>query len=202
MSKIWMSLAAGLVLVGLIGSPTARAAAPQPTSEDRILGKADAPITIFEYASFTCPHCADFDQNTLPKLKTDWIDTGKARLIYRDFPFDEGALKAAMLARCAPPEQFYGFVDVLFHSQKTWAVSRNVEEALGKFAKLGGMSDEAFAACMKNNSLKLQISTTEFQAQKDYGINSTPTFFINGTKVTGNLPYSEFEKALNQAMPK
>ncbi len=117
MSKIWTALAAVIVALGLAGAaPSLAQSTPQPLPDDRVLGKADAPVTIFEYASLTCPHCADFDEHTLPKLKADWIDTGKARLIFRDFPLDQAAVRAAQLARCAPPEQFYAFVDALFHS--------------------------------------------------------------------------------------
>jgi len=191
------------MVLGLVGvTPGFAQSTPQATPDDRILGKPDAPITIFEFASFTCPHCADFDANTLPKLKAEWIDTGKARLIFRDFPLDKDALKAAKLARCAPPEQFYNFVDALFRNQKTWAVSGNVDDALARMAKLGGMSDATVTACMNNEALALQISSTELQAKTDYGIESTPTFFINDTKLVGALPYDAFAKALNQAASK
>src|SRR5580693_4650089 len=150
MSKIWMALAAAVVTLGLVGAnPPGAQQPPQPTPDDRILGQPDAPITIFEVASLTCPHCADFDANMLPKLKADWIDTGKARLIFRDFPLDQAAVRAATLARCAPPEQFYAFVDALFHSQSNWATSGKIDTALSNLAKLAGMSDEQFAACMK-----------------------------------------------------
>jgi protein-disulfide isomerase len=203
MSKIWMALAAAVVTLGLVGAnPAGAQQAPQPTPDDRILGQADAPITIFEFASLTCPHCADFDANTLPKLKADWIDTGKARLIFRDFPLDQGAVRAATLARCAPPEQFYAFIDALFRSQASWAVSGKVETALGKLAKVAGMSDEQFAACMKDDALQKQVLNARLEAEQQYNIGSTPTFFINGTRLEGAQPYSQFEKVLNQAASK
>ena len=203
MSKIWMALGMALMAAGLAGaSPAGAQSAPQPTSDDRILGKPDAPITIFEYASLTCPHCAEFDRETLPKLKEAWLDTGKARLIFRDFPLDASALKAAMLARCAPPDQFYGFIDVLFRGQQSWAVSRDLDGSLGKLAKLGGLSDETFAACMKNDELQKKIVAERYQAEKEYGVDSTPTFFINGVKFVGAQPFPEFDKALAQAASK
>jgi len=203
MSKIWMALGMALMAAGLLGaSPAGAQSAPQPTSDDRILGKPDAPITIFEYASLTCPHCAEFDRETLPKLKETWLDTGKARLIFRDFPLDASALKAAMLARCAPPDQFYGFIDVLFRGQQSWAVSRDLDGSLGKLAKLGGLSDETFAACMKNDELQKKIVAERYQAEKEYGVDSTPTFFINGVKFVGAQPFPEFDKALAQAASK
>ncbi|HTZ79651.1 MAG TPA: DsbA family protein [Stellaceae bacterium] len=186
--------------VGLLGtSPAGAQSAPQPTPDDRILGKPDAPITIFEYASLTCPHCAEFDRETLPKLKESWIDTGKARLIFRDFPLDGTALKAAILARCSPPSEFYSFIDVLFRSQQSWAVSSDLNAALEKIAKLGGLSDETFNACMKNDDLQKQIVAERYQAEKQYGVDSTPTFFINGVKFVGAQPFSEFDKALQAA---
>jgi protein-disulfide isomerase len=181
-------------------------ALPKPTPggptagpDDRILGKADAPITIFEYASFTCPHCADFDANTLPKLRAAWLDTGKARLIFRDYPLDAAAVRAAMLARCAPPEQFYAFVDELFHSQMTWASGGKVEAALGKLAKLSGMSDDQFAACMKDEAGQKRVLDSRLEAEQTYKVESTPTFFVNGTQIVGAQPYAEFERVLNKA---
>jgi protein-disulfide isomerase len=174
MPKIWTALAAVVVALGLAGLPPSFAqSAPQPNPDDRILGKADAPVTIFEYASLTCPHCADFDENMLPKLKAEWIDTGKARLIFRDFPLDQAAVRAAILARCAPADQFYAFIDVLFRGQTNWAVGGKVDASLGKIAKLA--------------------------AEQQYKVESTPTFFINGVRVVGVKPYPEFEKILDQA---
>ena len=203
MPKIWIALAAMVVILGFAGAtPGFAQSTPEPKPDDRILGKPDAPITIFEYASLTCPHCADFDQNMLPKLKAEWIDTGKARLIFRDFPLDPAAVRAAMLARCAPPDQFYAFIDALFHSQRNWGVSGNVDEPLGKLAKVAGMSDEQFAACMKDEAVQKRVLDSRLEAEQQYKVESTPTFFINGVRVVGVQPYPEFEKALNQAASK
>src|SRR5690348_11098008 len=150
MREIWLALVAVLSLAGvapaLAQAPTKPAANAQqllaPTPQDRILGKADAPITIVEYASLTCPHCAHFDKDVLPKLKEKWIDSGKAKLILRDFPLDEPAMRAAMVARCAPPERFYPMVDTLFADQEKWAGSRDYRAALERLAKLAGVSDK------------------------------------------------------------
>ncbi len=200
MSKIWVSI--GLIVLALgvgPGLPVRAQApdqAPTQTAEDVVLGNADAPITIFEYASFTCPHCADFDRRTLPMLKEAWIDTGKARLIYRDFPLDEPALHASVLARCAPPAMFYGFVDVLFRNQENWARAPDVDAALGRLGKLGGLSGEKFDGCLRDQQFVNKILTERLQASQQYGVQSTPTFFINGRKLEGSLPYAEFDKAL------
>lgn len=174
-------------------------AGPPITADDRILGNPDAPITIVEFASLTCPHCADFDANTLPKLKADWIDTGKARLVFRDFPLDQAAVRAAMLARCAPPGQFYAFIDELFHTQNTWATGGKVETALGKMAKLSGMSDDQFAACMKDDAMQKRVLDSRLEAEQKYNVGSTPTFFVNGVEIVGAQPYAEFQNVLNKA---
>ena len=201
MSKIWsVFFFVGIVLcvAGATSSSAQETKLPEVQPQDRILGKADAPITIFEYASLDCPHCADFDQNTLPKLKAEWIDTGKARLVFRDFPLYEDAVRAAMLARCAPPEQFFPFVDALFQSQTVWATAQNVDGELAKLARLSGMSDDKFKACMSDSALENQVRASRLLGEQ-YGVKSTPTFFINGTKVEGSLPISSFEKVLSQA---
>src|SRR5918912_2490290 len=109
---------------------------------DRVLGKPGAPITIIEYASLTCPHCAHFDVDVLPKIKEKWIDTGKAKLVLRDFPLDEPAMRAAMVARCAPPDRFYPLADTFFAQQEHWAATRDYRASLEKLARLGGVSNK------------------------------------------------------------
>ena len=198
MRQIWLVLAAVASLtVGLAGA--ARAIEVPLNPDDRILGKADAPITIVEYASLTCPHCAAFARDTLPKIKAEWIDPGKAKLVFRDFPLDGSAVKASVLARCAPPEKFYGFIDVLFSSQESWARNPDPTPGLARIAKLGGMSEEQFNACMADNALQDRVLASRLTAEKEYKVESTPTFFINGTKLTGALPYEQFDEALKKA---
>ena len=198
MRQIWLVLAAVASLtVGLAGA--ARAIEVPLNPDDRILGKADAPITIVEYASLTCPHCAAFARDTLPKIKSEWIDPGKAKLVFRDFPLDGSAVKAAVLARCAPPDKFYGFIDVLFSSQESWARNPDPTPGLARIAKLGGMSEEQFNACMADSALQDKVLASRLTAEKEYKVESTPTFFINGTKLTGALPYEQFDEALKKA---
>ena len=198
MRQIWLVLAAVASLtVGLAGA--ARAIEVPLNPDDRILGKADAPITIVEYASLTCPHCAAFARDTLPKIKAEWIDPGKAKLVFRDFPLDGSAVKASVLARCAPPEKFYGFIDVLFSSQESWARNPDPTPGLARIAKLGGMSEDQFNACMADNALQDKVLASRLTAEKEYKVESTPTFFINGTKLTGALPYEQFDEALKKA---
>ena len=202
MREMWFCLLIVLSLGPLLPAPAQGAAgdaakdlAVQPS--DRVLGKADAPITIIEYASLTCPHCAHFENDVLPELKKKWIDTGKAKLILRDYPLDEPALRAAMIARCAPPDRFYAYVDTFFGSQEKWVTARDYRDALARLVKLGGMSRDEFDNCLKNTALENKIVEERLVASKELDVNSTPTFFINGTKFTGAPTVEEFDKALS-----
>jgi protein-disulfide isomerase len=205
MREIWLALVAVLSLAGvapaLAQAPTKPAANAQqllaPTPQDRILGKADAPITIVEYASLTCPHCAHFDKDVLPKLKEKWIDSGKAKLILRDFPLDEPAMRAAMVARCAPPERFYPMVDTLFADQEKWAAAKDYRAALERIAKLGGISDKDFKSCIGDKKLEDQVAGSRLTSAKDLGVDSTPTFFVNGTKFNGAPTAEAFDQLLS-----
>jgi protein-disulfide isomerase len=201
MRKIWLALAAFALLGGITAaaSPAHALEAPQVRQDDRVLGKADAPITIFEFFSLTCPHCAEFEETTYPKLKAEWVDTGKAKIVYRDYPLDQNALKAAMVARCAPPERYAAFVEVLFKQQTVWGLQRDPTESLKKIAALGGIGADAFDKCINNQDLSKQIVAEEYEAQTKYGVDSTPTFFVNGKKVIGALPYDDFVKELTGA---
>ncbi|HUZ73408.1 MAG TPA: DsbA family protein [Stellaceae bacterium] len=199
MRNIWWALAIALLtFAGSAGA--ADAAAPTLAPDDIIVGKADAPVTIFEYASLTCPHCAEFDVDILPQVRKEWIDTGKARLVFRDYPLDGLAVKAAMLAHCAPKDRFFAFVDELFHSQKDWVLNADPMAALKRIGLLGGVGPEKFDACMKDKTLENKILNERLVADNQYGVNSTPTFFVNGSKVIGALPYPEFSAALNAAL--
>src|SRR5438477_4608159 len=169
MPKIWLlsvifaSILAGLPASALAvdtvppGALVAEADMPQVGPDDRILGKPDAPVTIIEYASLTCPHCAAFEKEVLPQLKSEWIDTGKVKLVFRDFPLDASALKAAIVARCAPPERFYGFIGVLFAQQASWAAGADPIPGITRIAKLGGMSEDQVRACLKDDALQNKI---------------------------------------------
>ena len=207
MQEIWFALLGifGLLLVSP-GSP--EAAAPHPmladaktvlqiTKDDRILGNPEAPITIVEYASLTCPHCAHFANEILPEIKKEWIDTGKAKLVLRDFPLDEPALRAAMIARCAPPERYYAFADTFFAAQEKWVRSGDYREALARLAKLGGMGQAEFDTCIKNTELENKIVEGRLRATQELEVSSTPTFFVNGSKLSGVPTREEFEKLLS-----
>jgi len=207
MQEIWFTLL-GILSLLFVSSGSPEAAAPHPmvadaqtvlqiTKDDRILGKPDAPITIVEYASLTCPHCAHFANDVLPEIKKEWIDTGKAKLVLRDFPLDEPALRAAMIARCAPPDRYYAFAETFFAAQEKWVRTTDYREALARLAKLGGMGKEEFDTCLKNTELENKIVAERLRATQELEVNSTPTFFVNGTKLAGAPTAEEFEKLLS-----
>jgi protein-disulfide isomerase len=209
MREIWSSL---LILLTLAGAPPALAQAPgnpppagnpaevlKLTQDDRILGKPDAPITIVEYASLTCPHCRHFTIEVLPKVKEKWIDTGKAKLVLRDYPLDEPALRAAMIARCAPPAKFYGFIDQIFAEQQKWALAPDYKAALAKLVLLGGMSKAQFDRCLADKAGEERVLQSRLTATQQLGVSSTPTFFIDGAKFEGDPSVEGFDAALTRA---
>ncbi len=170
--------------------------APGPT-EDVFLGKLDAPNTIVEYASMTCPHCAQFHNTVLPELKTKYIDTGQARLVLREFPLDGLALAAIMLARCAGPDRYYAMVGGLFETQKTWAVpGTDGREKLLLIAKQAGFSKDSFDKCLADETLRANIVAETKLAHDKFGVDSTPTFFVNGKRLTGEHELKDFDAAL------
>ncbi|MBX3596982.1 MAG: DsbA family protein [Rhizobiaceae bacterium] len=162
---------------------------PGPLPE-MVMGKADAPVTIVEYASMTCSHCAHFHQTTMPALKSKYIDTGKVRLILREFPFDPRAEAGFMLARCSK-DKYFEMVSVLFQQQSNWAAVENAKDALLQLAKLAGFSQQTFEACLMDQKLLDDIRAVRERAAKDFGVDATPTFFINGSKYPGALSIEE-----------
>ena len=169
--------------------------APQPLP-DMWIGKANAPVTVIEYASMTCPHCGDFHKATYPTLKSKYIDTGKVRFTLREFPLDPLATAAFMLARCIGPDKRNAMIDLLFDQQKNWAFVDKPLEALENVVKQTGMTKEAFDACLKNKTLYGQVMQMRSIASTKFGVNATPTFFINGKKVEGEMSPQELETEL------
>jgi protein-disulfide isomerase len=166
------------------------------SKDDRILGSPTAPITIVEYASLTCPHCAHFSDEVLPEIKKKWIDTGKVKWVLRDFPLDDEAVHASMIARCAPHDRFYAFIDTFFADQANWAAAPDYRAALSRLAELGGMSKDEVDRCLKDAALENQVISSRLVAANQLGVNATPTFFVNGTKFTGAPTAEEFNKLL------
>lgn len=205
MREIWFAI----LLVGVVaGALPAAAQAPKPdpakaasllalTPQDRVLGKPDAPITIVEYASLSCPHCAHFETQVLPKLKQKWIDTGKAKLVLRDFPLDEPALRAEMLTRCVPPEKFFPLVDALFQTQEKWVVAKDWRAALERTVKFAGIGKTEFDACLANKTLEDQVAQSRLVASTQLGVDATPTFFVNNSKFEGAPTEEAFDRLLS-----
>jgi protein-disulfide isomerase len=154
---------------------------------DMSLGKSDAPVTIVEYASMTCSHCAAFHEATYPALKSKYIDTGKVRFILREFPLDPLATAGFMLARCAGPDKRNAMIDLLFAQQKNWAFNEKPIEALSNLVKQTGMTQESFEACLKDQSLYEKVNEVRNKGAEKFGVNATPTFFINGRKQSGEI---------------
>jgi protein-disulfide isomerase len=163
---------------------------------DVVLGKSDAPITIIEYASMTCSHCAAFHVTTYPELKRKYIDTGKVRFILREFPLDPLATAGFMLARCAGEDKRTALVDLLFGQQKNWAFTEKPVESLANLVKQAGVTQEAFEACLKDQDLYDKINKVRDHAAEKFGVNATPTFFINGKKQSGELTPEALDKLI------
>ena len=164
-----------------------------PAQGDRVIGKLDAPITIIEYASLTCHHCYNFHVRTWPTLKSKYVDTGKVRFVIRDFPLDPRATAGFMLARCIGEDKWYPMMDVLFTTQESWSHAKDPVEALAQTVRQAGMTRERFDACLKNEAIYRTV-TSSVERGKELGVNSTPTFFINGRKEVGALSIEQFDK--------
>ena len=189
-------------LEGGVPKSAGRVAAPVIRPDEQILGSASAPITIVEYASHTCPHCATFHSKILPKLKADYIDPGKVRLVYRDFPLDRIALSASKLAHCGGQDKFFGFIEVLFASQNQWIKSTNPVEALRRIGRLGGLTAAAVDICLKDEALTERILQSRLHAESSFRINSTPTLIIGDLKYPGVLEFEDLRKVLNSLLAK
>ena len=162
---------------------------------DLVQGKADAPVTIIEYASMTCPHCAAFHKSTYPALKAKYVDTGKVRFIFREFPLDDLAVAASMLARCAGGEKTMALIDVLFASQDKWAV-RDPLPALLQIGKQAGFTQASFDECLKDQKLYNNILAMRERGSKEYKVESTPTLFVNGKMQKGGVSIEELDKLM------
>ena len=173
---------------------------PNPMGEI-VLGKADAPVTIVEYSSLTCPHCGAFHRDTLPKLKKQYIDEGLVKIYFRPFPFDPYATAGAMLAQCVAPAARVNFLDVLFKRQQQWIQSEQPMDELQRLARQAGLSEADFVVCLKDETKLEGIRQMQAAAAEELGVRSTPTFFINGEKLEGNRGLDEFDKRIKPLLP-
>ena len=202
-----LALVSAAVTVGashLVAQAEAQASAPQVSTEelmspgplpDQVLGSPDAPVTIVEYASMTCGHCAAFHEKTYPELKKRYIDTGKVRFVFREFPLDPIAAAGFMLARCAGDGKYFPMVETLFHQQREWAVQKPLPPLMA-IAKQAGFTQQSFEACLANQQLLGDIEKVRERAAAKFGVNSTPTFFINGKRQSGAVSIEELEKLI------
>ncbi len=169
---------------------------PEISSEDRILGDENARVTILEYSSLTCPHCAQFHAEGYRHLKSAYIDTGKVRLVFRDFPLDELALRAAALAECVPSERYFPFLQLLFEGQQVWARAGHPLAELVRLGQLAGLGQERASECLRAEPGLESIIQERLVGQEEYQIDSTPSFIIDGRKYPGALTADELDEIL------
>jgi protein-disulfide isomerase len=162
---------------------------------DQVQGAANAPVTLIEYASMTCPHCAHFHETTYPEMKKKYIDTGKLRFIFREFPLDTLALAGSMLARCAGKEKFFPLIETLFAQQKEWVTQKPMQPLLA-IARQAGFTQQSFEECLANQQVQNGIEEERQRAVQRLNVQSTPTFFINGKLFRGTLTIQELDKEM------
>jgi protein-disulfide isomerase len=182
------------------GQQTADASEPALYPDDMYMGKADAKLTIIEYASLSCPHCAKFNAEVLPQVKTDYIDKGLVRWVYRDYPLNNPAYLAAVLAHCGSPLRYFGLVDKLFRSQDYWAVQPQPIVALKQIGVNEGIDEKTYDACLADQKLKDKIISRLQEASTKYKVDATPSFLIGGKLYPGELPYDEIKKYIDDAL--
>jgi protein-disulfide isomerase len=205
LSLTGLAALAGLPPLRLITGAMAQSAADvaKPVSlPDMALGPANAPVTITEYASMTCPHCAAFNAEVFPKIKSTYIDTGKIRYVFREFPLDIKAAAGSMLARCIAKDdagKYFAVVDMLFKQQSDW-VMKNTTETLTRIGKQAGLSEKAVEDCLKDQALLDKIAADQKYAAEVLKVNSTPTFFINGDVIKGEASFDEFDKKIKSLL--
>ena len=202
LSLTGLAALAGFSPLRLITSASAQSASDvaKPVSlPDMVLGPADAKATITEFASMTCPHCAAFNAETFPKIKSAYIDTGKVRYIFREFPLDIKAAAGSMLARCianGDAPKYFAVTDMLFRQQNDW-VTKNTTETLARIGKQAGLSQQQVETCLKDQALLDKIAADQKYASDVLKVDSTPTFFINGERIKGEASFEEFQKKID-----
>ena len=205
LSLTGLGLLAGFSPLRLIGEAMAQTAADvaKPVSlPDMALGPANATVTITEFASMTCPHCAAFTEKVFPKIKSEYIDTGKIRFVFREFPLDIKAAAGSMLARCIAKDdsgKYFAVIDMLFRQQNEWAL-KNTTETLTRIGKQAGLSQQQVEDCLKDQPLLDKIAADQKYANEVLKVNSTPTFFINGEMIKGDQTFEEFDKRIKSLL--
>jgi protein-disulfide isomerase len=202
LSLTGLAALAGFSPLRLIGQAMAQSAADvaKPVSlPDMALGPANASVTITEFASMTCPHCAAFNAEVFPKIKSAYINTGKIRYIFREFPLDIKAAAGSMLARCIAKDdagKYFAVIDMLFKQQNDWVI-KNTTETLTRIGKQAGLSQQQVEDCLKDQALLDKIAADQKYAAEVLKVDSTPTFFVNGEKIKGEASFEEFQKKID-----
>lgn len=184
-------------------APVAVAATPDKAAllavlpTDHVLGDPKAPVTIIEYASLTCSHCAHFHTQILPEIKKKWIDTGKVKLVYRDFPLDQVAVKAAQIAECAGNDRFFPVLDIIFRGQPTWATAADPIAELGKPLRIAGLGENEIKACLADDA-KLNAVLSDYRSGETLGVSATPTLFIGGQLYRGSRSVEDLDGAISK----
>ncbi|MFE0752769.1 DsbA family protein [Inquilinus sp. NPDC058860] len=201
------TLLAGLALATatfMAGSASAqdsgKAWDPKISDTDYVLGKADAPVTMLEFASFTCPHCAAFSNDVLPQIEKAYVDAGKVKIVFRQFPLNGLDLRAGMMARCAPREQYFNITKVLFQTQQSWATAGDPIAALAQIGGMAGLPKDKFDACLADNSVADAIIKLSQEAQADYKVNATPTFVVEGETLQGENSFDSFKAIFDRKL--
>jgi protein-disulfide isomerase len=167
---------------------------------DMALGPANAAVTITEFASMTCPHCAAFNEQVFPKLKKEYIDTGKVRYVFREFPLDDVAAAASLLARCiasGDAAKYFAVTDLLFRQQANWTARGSIQSSLIQIGKQAGLSEQEVKACISDQAMANKMTSDLKYASEVLKVSATPTFFVNGEKITGEASFEEFAKKID-----
>lgn len=170
--------------------------------DDRVMGDMDAPVTIVEYASMTCPHCADFHKDILSKVKTEYIETGKVKYVLRDLAWDSMAFGISIVARCAPEEKFYPLVDAFFKTQDDWLREQDALMQIKKIARLVGVTGSEVDACLGNKTLQASVQESRRVAQQELNVKGTPTVFVNGERVDRLRDFDDLKEVIDAALAK
>lgn len=187
--------------------PSAPAFDVKAALQDRVLGNPDAPVTFYDYSSLSCPHCAQFHTTTLTQIRQHYIDKGTVKMVFRPFPLNESALMGEKIARCAPADQYFNMLDLLFKNQDKWAFDSNAKENLRQIVKVAGINDELFDSCMANTELEKGIMDIASQGVERHNLKGTPSFVFgsdmpNSEVVAGELDFSSFSKRLDDLLAK
>ncbi|MDA0229115.1 MAG: DsbA family protein [Proteobacteria bacterium] len=196
-------LAVAMVVLLLLAGLAVPAGAGEHLAEragDRGLGRSTAPIVMIEYYSLDCAHCAAFHADVFPKLKTEFIDTGKVRFVFRDFPLSWAALKAAIMTHCAPPERYFDVQEALLRSGEQWSKAEETLKAVSKIGAAQGVPEAAFKACLDERVLEQQVFESQKFAREVLGVKATPTFIINNDKLEGNIPFDKLSDGLTNML--